>query len=163
MERRDPPFDAGHALVGPIAARRGPGMVPEIGTDVIEPGDWGWTRSGGWSSPVNDRLGVADGKEHMLVWAIDARNGIARDQNGREVTIRPFMGVIGMPPAEAGIHSTIPPRACGGNLDLKELVAGSACSPDPGGGAKLSARRHAAVPLGEVSGLAIECPMNHVT
>ena len=165
MERRDPPLDAGHALCGPIAVRGArPGMVLEIGIDAIEPGEWGWTRSGGWSSPVNDRLGVADGKEHMLVWAIDARNGTARDQNGREVTIRPFMGVIGMPPAEAGIHSTIPPRACGGNMDLKELVAGSRLFlPIPVNEALLSVGDgHAAQGDGEVSGLAIECPMNRV-
>ena|SRR5690242_1484158 len=32
---------------------------------------------------------------------------------------------MGMPPAESGRHSTFPLRFCGGNLDCKELVAGS--------------------------------------
>jgi len=32
---------------------------------------------------------------------------------------------MGMPPPEPGPHSTIPPRRFGGNLDCRELVAGS--------------------------------------
>ena len=39
--------------------------------------------------------------------------------------LRPFMGDMGMPPDEAGIHPTFPPRIWGGNIDCKELVAGS--------------------------------------
>lgn len=35
------------------------------------------------------------------------------------------MGVMGVAPDEPGILSAIPPRACGGNVDCKELVAGS--------------------------------------
>ena len=30
-----------------------------------------------------------------------------------------------MPPDEPGVHSTAPPRPCGGNIDCKELVAGT--------------------------------------
>jgi hypothetical protein len=41
------------------------------------------------------------------------------------VKLRPFLGVMGMPPDQPGIHSTIPPRATGGNLDCRELVSGS--------------------------------------
>jgi acetamidase/formamidase len=69
-----------------------------------------------------------------------------------------------MPPAEAGVHSTIPPRACGGNMDLKELVAGSRLFlPVSVRDALLSVGDgHAAQGDGEVSGLAIECPMNRV-
>jgi acetamidase/formamidase len=32
---------------------------------------------------------------------------------------------MGMPPAEPGIYSIIPPHATGGNIDCKKLVAGS--------------------------------------
>ena len=39
--------------------------------------------------------------------------------------LHPFLGVMGMPPDEPGLHSTGPPRVWGGNLDCKELVAGS--------------------------------------
>jgi acetamidase/formamidase len=165
MEPRERKMDRGHALCGPIAVRGAKrGTTLDISIDAIEPGPWGWTRSGGWKSPVNDRLGVADGAPTMLVWAIDAKAGVARDQNGHEVTIRPFMGVIGMPPADAGNHSTIPPRTCGGNLDCRELVAGSRLwLPVTVPNALLSVGDgHAAQGDGEVSGLAIECPMERV-
>ena len=50
---------------------------------------------------------------------------IGENQHGHSVTLRPFMGVMGMPPAEEGVHSTTPPRATGGNIDCKELIPGS--------------------------------------
>ena len=43
----------------------------------------------------------------------------------RRVRSAPFLGVIGMPPPEPGEHSTTPPRRWGGNIDCKELVAGT--------------------------------------
>ena len=65
-----------------------------------------------------------------------------------------------MPPAEPGVHSTIPPRRWGGNIDCKELVAGTTLFlPIPVDGALFSAGDgHAAQGDGEVSGTAIECP-----
>jgi acetamidase/formamidase len=65
-----------------------------------------------------------------------------------------------MPPADAGVHSTIPPRPHGGNIDCKELVAGTTLFlPIPVDGALFSAGDgHARQGDGEVSGTAIECP-----
>ena len=65
-----------------------------------------------------------------------------------------------MPPVGPGIHSTTPPRRQGGNIDCKELVAGSTLYlPIPVDGALFSAGDgHAAQGDGEVSGTAIECP-----
>ena len=80
---------------------------------------------------------------------------------GREVRLAPFLGVLGMPPDEPGVHSTIPPRRCGGNIDCKELVAGTTLFlPIPVDGALFSAGDgHAAQGDGEVSGTAIESPV----
>ena len=66
-----------------------------------------------------------------------------------------------MPPPEPGIHSTGPPRKWGGNIDCKELVAGTwLFLPIPVDGALLSVGDgHAAQGHGEVSGTAIECPL----
>ena len=66
-----------------------------------------------------------------------------------------------MPPTEPGIHSTQPPRAWGGNIDCKELVAGTKLFlPIPVDGALFSAGDgHARQGDGEVSQLAIECPV----
>jgi acetamidase/formamidase len=165
IEPRDRKLDAGHALCGPVAIRGArPGQTLEVRIAAIDPGGWGWTRSGGWKSLVNGWLDVESGGTQWLVWSIDAAKRVARNQHGHEVTIRPFMGVMGMPPGEAGIHSTIPPRAMGGNLDCKELVAGSTLFlPIAVRDALFSTGDgHAAQGDGEVSGLAIECPMNRV-
>ena len=68
---------------------------------------------------------------------------------------------MGMPPDEPGIHSTSPPRYCGGNIDCKELVSGSSLFlPISVEGALFSAGDgHAAQGDGELSGTAIECPI----
>ena len=72
---------------------------------------------------------------------------------------------MGMPPDEPGRHSTGPPRRCGGNIDCKELVAGTTLYlPIPVDGALVSAGDgHAAQGDGEVSQLAIEAPVARVT
>ena len=60
FEPRDPATDNGHALCGPIAIEGAmPGMTLEVRIDALVPGAWGWTLAGGWSSLVNDRLGLA--------------------------------------------------------------------------------------------------------
>ena len=66
-----------------------------------------------------------------------------------------------MPPDEPGVHSTIPPRRSGGNIDCKELVAGTTLYlPISVDGARFSAGDgHAAQGDGEVSGTAIEAPV----
>jgi acetamidase/formamidase len=159
---RDPELDAGHPLIGPVAvrgARVGQTLVVDI--DEVRVGTWGITDAGGWPSPLNERLGVADGEPATLAWALDAAAAVGRDQRGREVELRPFLGVIGMPPPEPGAHSTAPPRVSGGNIDCKELVAGTTLFlPIPVEGALLSAGDgHAAQGDGEVSQLAIECAL----
>jgi len=71
---------------------------------------------------------------------------------------------MGMPPDEPGKHPTPPPRYCGGNIDCKELTAGSSLFlPIPVEGGLFSVGDgHAAQGDGEVSVLAIECPMERV-
>jgi acetamidase/formamidase len=97
-----------------------------------------------------------------LLWSLDRDRMIGRDQFGHEVPLKPFLGVIGMPPAEPGRHPTPPPRPTGGNIDCKELVAGSILYlPIAVPGALVSVGDgHALQGDGEVSGVAIECPMD---
>ncbi|HTX62945.1 MAG TPA: acetamidase/formamidase family protein, partial [Acidimicrobiales bacterium] len=78
-----------------------------------------------------------------------------------ETPLAPFLGVVGLPPDLPGTHSTIPPRTCGGNIDCRELVAGSTLFlPVSVPGALLClGDGHAAQGDGEVSGTALECPM----
>jgi acetamidase/formamidase len=140
---RDPTVDDGHALAGPIevrGARAGEALAVQI--DEVQPGSWGETLT----EPP-----------HRLRWALG--DGVARCE-GFTVALRPFFGVLGMPPPEPGIHSTIPPRPWGGNIDCKELVAGAILFlPVPVDGAMFSiGDPHGAQGDGEVCGTAIECP-----
>jgi len=143
LESRDPSVDTGHALAGPIevrGARAGQTLVVRI--DEVRPGPWGITLT----EPP-----------HSLLWQL--RDGVGRS-GGFTVGLRPFLGVLGMPPPEPGVHPTHPPRRWGGNIDCKELVEGTTLFlPIPVDGARFSAGDgHAAQGDGEVSGTAIECP-----
>jgi acetamidase/formamidase len=152
----------GHALVGPVLVRGAePGSVLEVAIGSLLPGDWGWTRSGGAPIELYKRFGVDEGEPEWLLWSIDAGAGTATTQNGRTVAIRPFLGVMGVAPAEPGFHSTSPPRNVGGNLDCGELVAGTTLYlPVEVEGALFSCGDgHARQGDGEVSGTAIECHM----
>jgi acetamidase/formamidase len=165
FEPRDKERDAGHALCGPIALRGAqPGMTLEVQINAVRPGAWGWTAAGGTHRrQMNERLGVAE-REGVLIWTLDPDAQTGRDQYGHVVALRPFMGVMGMPPDAPGMHSTAPPRICGGNIDCKELVAGSTLYlPILTPGALFSVGDgHGVQGDGEVSGTAIECPMERV-
>ncbi len=165
FEPRSQENDAGHALCGPVAIRGAqPGMTLEVQIDAVRPGAWGATYAGGTHrKQMNERLGVAE-REGVLIWTLDPDALIGRDQYGHTVALRPFMGVMGMPPDAPGMHSTAPPRVCGGNIDCKELVAGSTLYLPiqvPGGLFSVG-DGHAVQGDGEVSGTAIECPMERV-
>jgi acetamidase/formamidase len=79
------------------------------------------------------------------------------------VRSEPFLGVIGMPPPDPGLHSTIPPRRWGGNIDCRLLTAGATLYlPIPvDGGLVMLGDGHGAQGDGEVSGTAIECALEH--
>ncbi|HEX4678484.1 MAG TPA: acetamidase/formamidase family protein [Gaiellaceae bacterium] len=143
FEPRSSPEDDGHALAGPIEVRGArAGQTLAVRIDEVVPGPRGVTH-GGWP--------------HRIDWELDGANG--RASTGHVVRLHPFLGVLGMPPAERGVHSTTPPRPHGGNIDCKELVAGTTLYlPIPVDGALFSAGDgHAAQGDGEVSGTAIEC------
>jgi acetamidase/formamidase len=162
FELWDPDLDDGHPLIGPVDVRGArAGQTLAVTIDSVRVGLYGFTNAGGWESPLNERLGVASGDTHVLWWQLDADAEVACDRLGRTVALRPFLGVLGMPPAEHGMHSTIPPRPCGGNLDCTELVPGSTLYlPVPVDGGLFSAGDgHGRQGDGEVSGLAIECPL----
>jgi acetamidase/formamidase len=159
---RDGELDAGHALIGPVEVRGArAGQTLEIAIDELRVGAGGVTQAGGFATPLNERLDVAEGETVTLLWSLDADSATGRSDSGHIVALAPFLGVIGMPPDEPGIHSTAPPRRSGGNIDCKELVAGTKLFlPIPVDGALLSAGDgHAAQGDGEVSQLAIEAPM----
>lgn len=153
----------GHCLTGPIAVRgAGPGMFLAVRLVSLRPDAWGWTVAAALDNALNRQLGVADDGPSWLLWDLDVENGTATNDRGFTRALAPFLGVMGVAPVEAGEHSTIPPRAAGGgNLDCRELVAGSTLYlPVLAPGALLSVGDgHAAQGDGEVGGTAIECAM----
>ena len=78
------------------------------------------------------------------------------------VPLKPFAGTIGVAPAEPGLHSVVPPRRVGGNLDIRDLTSGTTLYlPVEVEGALFSiGDTHAAQGDGEVCGTAIESQMN---
>ncbi len=139
----DRPEGAGHALEGPFevrGARAGQALVVHV--DEVVPRPWGET----WAHGDRFVWRLEEGRWHL---------------GNRRVPSAPFLGVIGMPPPEPGEHSTIPPRRWGGNVDCRELVAGTQLwLPIPVDGALVMAGDgHGAQGDGEVSGTAIECPL----
>jgi acetamidase/formamidase len=155
--------DRGHCLTGPVEVRGAkPGDVLAVQLAALRPADWGWTVSAARDTPLTRRLGLHEGPPSWLLWDIDAEAGTAASNYGHTVAIAPFLGVTGVAWDEPGEHSTIPPRAVGGgNIDCKELVAGSTLFlPVTVPGALLSlGDGHAAQGDGEVAGTAIECGM----
>ena len=153
----------GHCLVGPIAVRGArAGQVLAVELRSMRPDDWGFTVAGARDNVLNRRLGVAGGAPSWLLWQLDAATGVGVNDRGFSVRLAPFLGVVGLPPAEPGEHSTIPPRTHGGgNIDCRELVAGSTLYlPITVDGALLHVGDgHAAQGDGEVGGTAIECGM----
>ena len=153
----------GHCLIGPIAVTGArPGDLLALHIRSLTPGPWGWTASGVRDIPLNKDLDVLGGEPHLSLWDIDAGAGTATSGLGHRVRIDPFLGVMGLAPAEAGDHSTTPPRdGVGGNIDCRLLGAGATlllrvAVPEAllymGDG-------HARQGDGEVSGTAIETSM----
>lgn len=153
----------GHALTGPIAVRGAqPGQILAVRLHSLTPDEWGFTVAGAADNQLNRRLGITEAPPAWLLWNVDVEAGTATDDRGHTVALAPFLGVLGVPPPEPGQHSTIPPRTVGGgNIDCRELVAGSTLYlPITVPGALLSmGDGHAAQGDGEVSGTAIEIGM----
>jgi acetamidase/formamidase len=138
---QNPELDTGHPISGPIAVSGAEaGGTLAVRVDSVDVGKWGVT----WAP-----------EDHLVHWEL--ADGVGRAL-GLECTLAPFLGVMGMPPPEAGVHPTFPPRRWGGNIDCKELVAGSTLYlPIPVDRALFSAGDpHAAQGDGEVSSTAIE-------
>ncbi|MHC0039411.1 acetamidase/formamidase family protein [Pseudoneobacillus sp. C159] len=164
-EKEDKP---GHPMVGPIAIRNAkPGMVLEVKLNDIVPGWYGRNWAGGMNNWQNEKLGLIDVPRVQLDWELNATTMTGTCQIGSKsfhIGLQPFIGLMGVAPSEPGAHSTPPPRSVGGNIDCKELVRGSSLFlPISVDEALFSiGDGHAAQGDGEVSGTAIECPMELV-
>lgn len=146
----------GHPLTGPLAIRGaepGDTLVVEILT--LTPGSYGWTRF----APGRGLLPDDFGSPFLQIWDLSLDPTPLRQ--GVQVPLEPFLGVMGVALPEPGQHSTMPPRRNAGNIDTKQLVAGSRLYlPVLVPGALFSCGDgHAAQGDGEVCITAIECQM----
>jgi len=113
----------GHPLTGPVrvrGARAGDVLVVEV-LEVRPALDFGWTaiRPGRGLLPEEDFP-----KPYLQIW--DLSDGThARSERGVAVPIEAFPGVMGVALDVPGEHSTMPPRKNGGNMDVKQLTAGT--------------------------------------
>lgn len=157
-----------HPMIGPIEVNGAKaGMVLEVKLNDVVPGWYGTNWAGGKKSWQNDAVGLTGSERIRLDWELDRDTMTARTEIGTRplnVALNPFIGLMGVAPAETGVHRTSPPRYCGGNIDCKELKRGSTLYlPISVDGALFSiGDGHAAQGDGEVSGTAIECPMDLV-
>ncbi|MEQ8662173.1 MAG: acetamidase/formamidase family protein [Gammaproteobacteria bacterium] len=140
-------------LTGPVAidgAEPGDTLVVHIHDYALS--DWGWTAIiPGFGLLADD---FPDAMLHLSRY--DAR--AVEFAPGIRLPTRPFAGTIGVAPAAPGHHSAIPPLACGGNMDVRSLVAGTTLYlPVQVPGALFSVGDgHAAQGDGELCGTAIE-------
>jgi acetamidase/formamidase len=113
-----------HICTGPIAVTGAkPGQVLQVDIEAIDVlYDWGYTSV----RPLAGALPDDFAERRTIHPLLDRARGCWRLPWGHEVPLAPFFGVMGTaPPPAWGAVSTAPPRRNGGNLDNKELVAGT--------------------------------------
>lgn len=115
-----------HTLTGPIRLKGAePGDMLQIEILDIIPGKYGFNLNPE-TSFVKLGLLPEDFPKGRLTWyRVDTKNMKFEFLPGIEVPIRPFPGTIGVELPENGMWSNVPPGKHGGNMDNKELVAGS--------------------------------------
>lgn len=113
----------GHVLTGPIYVEEAePGDVLEVRFNAIDLAiPYGYNaigQAGFLSDEIFDRK--------MRIIPLDAKRMLGHFADGIEIPLHPFFGSVGVaPPKEAGRWNSAPPWIHAGNLDNKELVAGT--------------------------------------
>lgn len=118
-DRRGP---GGHILTGPVYVEGAqPGDVLEVHVESIDlPIDYGYNGCSGFLPENCDRA------VPTKIVALDRAAMTAEFFPGIVVPLRPFFGSMGVaPPAAVGRVSSNPPSRFAGNMDNRELVAGS--------------------------------------
>ena len=150
-------FGKVNPVTGPVYIEGAePGDALKVTIKEFKPSGWGWTAN----IPGFGLLASDFTEAYLKTWNLDKLDR-ASFLDGISVPLKAFPGTIGVAPAENGLHSVVPPRACGGNMDIRDLGAGTTLYlPVQVAGALFSVGdTHAAQGDGEVCGTAIESPM----
>jgi acetamidase/formamidase len=146
-----------HALTGPIWVEGAePGDVLQVDVLATQHSGWGWTSVVEGLGFLKDRFR----EPYLFHWFLEGET--TRSLAPAVVPVRPFLGVMGVARAENGSFRTRPPGPFGGNMDVRELCAGSTLYlPVYDQGALFSCGDgHAAQGDGEVCLNGIECPLD---
>ena len=169
---------SGHVITGPIAIRNAePGDVLEIqvlelatrvpyGINNTSPTGGVFSPAYPGSRPGDAARDIAAGRHLIRTGVVDGRE-VALFGDGIHVPLAPFMGIMAVAPDPVvgepgvtvpGVQASRPPGRFGGNLDVKDLTAGSTLylpvlQPDA---LFYVGDPHSAQGDGEVSGTAIE-------
>ena len=144
-------------VTGPVEVSGAePGDTLQVDLLDFTPADWGWTASIPGFGLLADEF--PDG--HLKITRLEPGSDSVEFWPGVRIPLAPFCGEVGVAP-QTGPLSTIPPDLHGGNMDTRHLVAGSTLFlPVFHAGARFSiGDGHATQGDGEVSGTAIETPM----
>lgn len=157
---KDLDFGKINPVSGPVYVEGAmPGDALKVTLRRFVPSGLGWTANIPGFGLLADQF--PDPALHMWSYDANAMTPALYGPGGR-VPLKPFAGTIGVAPAAPGLHSVLPPRNVGGNLDIRDLSAGvTLYLPIEVEGALFSiGDTHAAQGDGEVCGTAIESQMN---
>ncbi|MBE7427472.1 MAG: acetamidase/formamidase family protein [Ideonella sp.] len=142
-------------VTGPVYVEGArPGDALKVTVLSFAPSGWGWTGNIPGFGLLTDQFPEA----HLHHWKVDPGLKPALYGPGGRVPLKPMCGTIGVALAEPGLHSVIPPRQVGGNMDVRDIAEGTELwLPIEVAGALFSVGdTHAAQGDGEVCGTAIE-------
>ena len=157
-ELSDLDFAKVNPVAGPVYVDGAePGDAIKVTLLSFAPSGWGWTANIPGFGLLADQF-----KDPALhIWKYDPSTlQPAMYGPGGRVPLKPFCGTIGLAPAEPGLHSIVPPRRMGGNMDIRDLSAGTELylPVEVKGGLFSVGDTHATQGDGEVCGTAIESP-----
>lgn len=152
-------FEKVNPVTGPIFVEGAqPGDAISVTFLDFKPSGWGWTANIPGFGLLTDQFP----EPALHIWQYDSvAMTPALYGPGGSVPLKPFVGTVGLAPAEAGLHSVVPPRRVGGNLDIRDNSVGTTLylPVEVAGGLLSLGDTHAAQGDGEICGTAIESPM----
>ena len=114
-------FTKVNPVAGPLYIKDAmPGDTLEIEMLDFKQLDWGWTAIIPGFGLLADQF--KDPK--IKIFDLKDRNR-AEFLHNIDIFIKPFPGTIGVALPEPGLHSIVPPRQNGGNMDIRHLVRGT--------------------------------------